>query len=65
MAKTVGLCCITLAVFNKRDKKRIAALEVKLKAKNKALSGLMEEHVSLKKALVSFKGHLGASPYPG
>jgi hypothetical protein len=48
-----------------RDKQRIAALEAKLKTKNEVLPELVEEHVALKKALGDFKGHLGASEYPG
>jgi len=50
---------------SRQAKQRIAALEAKLKAKNEVLSELMEEQVALKKVLGSFKGHLGASGYPG
>jgi hypothetical protein len=50
---------------DKNDKQRVAALKEKLKAKNEVLSQLMEEHMTLKRVLGSFKGHLRASRHPG
>jgi hypothetical protein len=49
----------------KVDRGWIETMEAKVKSKNEVFSELTEEHVSPKRVLGRFSGHLGASGHPG